>query len=112
MPATLANPSFGRVLEDIRAEAARDTRIAAAEALAEIKARYDDLRAMPAATAALLFGSDAAWRQALARVGIELGRRLTARSAEERAAGREPDFSLDEIARPLPHAGGVRWTGD
>lgn len=111
MPATLATPSFGRVLEDIRAEAARDTQIAAAEALADLKSRYNDLRAMPAATAALLFGSDGAWRQALARVGIELGRRLTTRSAEERAAGREPDFSLDEIARPLS-SGGVRWTGD
>jgi len=111
MPATLARASFGRVLEDIRAEAVRDAQIAAGEALADLKARYADLRAMPAATAALLFGSDAAWRMALSRVGIELGRRLTARSAEERAAGREPDFTLDQIARPLP-GGSVRWTGD
>jgi hypothetical protein len=107
--------SFASVCADIAAEAPRDALIDAETELADLQARYADLRGLRRETAVLLFGSEESWRLSLARQGLAIGRRLSACSALRRAAGLEPNFSLDEIATPLApgmRAGGVRRTGD
>jgi hypothetical protein len=110
MPAL--RPAFGRARADIEACALTDALIDAEDAHAELQSRCNDLRGMKPATAALLFGSEAAWRQALARVGVAAGRQLGAVEALRRRLRATPDFSLDEIARPLDAGGRVQWTGD
>jgi hypothetical protein len=100
------------VRADIAACAPLDALADAREALVDLDTRLADLRGLKPATAALLFGTDAAWRGALARVGVEIGRRLTDLARLERAAGLEVDFSLGEIARPIAHGAGILWTGD
>jgi len=107
-----ARPAFGRARADIEACALTDALIDAEDAHAELQSRCNDLRGMKPATAALLFGSEAAWRQALARVGVAAGRQLGAVEALRRRLSATADFSLDEIARPLDPAGRVQWTGD
>lgn len=105
-------PDFSAVRADIAAQAQADALIDAEDALAELQGRLRDLRAMRPATAALLFGGDAAWRQALARVGVAAGRQAGQVEALRGLCRQSPVFLLDEIARPL--AGGTRlqWTGD
>jgi hypothetical protein len=111
----MPDASFAQVRADIAAEAPRDALIDAQAELADLQARFADLRGLRKETAELLFGSEACWRLSLARQGVAIGRSLSACSALRRAAGLEPDFSLDEIATPLaPGMGisGVRRTGD
>ncbi|HEX4325294.1 MAG TPA: hypothetical protein VH105_00670 [Burkholderiales bacterium] len=107
-----SRPAFGRARADIEACALTDALIDAEDAHAELQSRCNDLRGMKPATAALLFGSEAAWRQALARVGVAAGRQLGAVEALRRRLSATPDFSLDEIARPLDTGSRVQWTGD
>jgi hypothetical protein len=104
--------SFARVRADIAAQAPVDALIDAQDALAELQERLRDLRAMRPATAALLFGSDAAWRCALARVGVAAGRQVGAVEALRLACAATPDFSLNDIARPIASGTRVQWTGD
>lgn len=105
-------PAFAAVCADIAAQAQADALIDAEDALAELQGRLRDLRAMRPATAALLFGSDAAWRGALARVGVAAGRQTGAVERLRSACRATPDFALHEIARPLGPATRVQWTGD
>ncbi|MDB5807876.1 MAG: hypothetical protein JWN73_5198, partial [Betaproteobacteria bacterium] len=105
-------PDFARARADIAACALTDALIEAEDAHAELQSRFTDLRAMKPATAALLFGSQAAWRQALARVGIAAGRHLSAVEALRTRLRATPDFSLNDIARPLGPTTRVQWTGD
>lgn len=105
-------PDFARVRGDIAREAAADALIEAEELLAELQGRLRDLRGMRPATAALLFGSDCAWRQALARVGVAAGRQQGAVERARLAVHGGPDFSLNEIARPIAPGTRVQWTGD
>jgi hypothetical protein len=103
------------VLADIAAAGPSDALLDMQEALDELNLRLKDVRTMKPATAALMFGSDAAWRGCLSRLGVEIGRRMTALGAARRAAGLELDFSLSDIATPItPGASlsGVRRTGD
>jgi hypothetical protein len=104
--------SFAKVRADIAAEAPRDALLDAQSDLAELQARYADLCGLRKETALLLFGTEASWHASLARQGVAIGRQLSACAALRRAAGLEPDFSLDQIARPLAPGAGVRYTGD
>ena len=79
--------NFAAVHADIAAERATDALIDAEDLLGELQSRLRDLRGMPPSTAALLFGSDAAWRQALARVAVAAGRQLTGVEALRAAVG-------------------------
>ena len=86
-----------RVKADIAACAASDALIDAEDALAELRTRLQDIRNMKPATAVLLFGSDAAWRQALARVGVAAGG-MTGQVEKLRiAAQQSPAFALSEV---------------
>jgi hypothetical protein len=105
-------PDFAAVRADIAAQAEADALIDAEEALAELQDRLRDLRAMRPATAELLFGGDAAWRQALARVGVAAGRQAGQVEALRVRCARSPAFLLDEIARPLAAGTRLQWTGD
>ena len=107
-----ARADFARVRADIEAGAAVDALIDAEDALVELQTRLRDLRGMRPATAALLFGGAAAWRQALARVGVAAGRQISAVQSLRRAVAATPDFRLDEIARPIAAGTSVQWTGD
>jgi hypothetical protein len=100
------------VRADIAACAPFDPLADAQEALAELDLRYTALRGLKPATAALLFASEAAWRNALGRIGVEIGQRRTDLIELLRAAGLALEFSLAEIARPIAHGAGIRWTGD
>lgn len=104
--------SAARAAADIRAAAPMDAVITAREELAELQARFTDMRAMKTATAALLFGSDAAWRQALARVGVACGRQITALASLERTAGVNQEIKISSIAKPIGPTTRVCWTGD
>lgn len=101
-----------KVLADVKALQPTDAMLDAQEAIDELDLRLKDFRSMKPATAALVFGSDAAWRGCLARLGVEIGRRMSAIGAMRRAAGLDPDFSLDEIRRPIAAGTSVAWTGD
>lgn len=111
-PPALLSPAFARARADISAAATGDALIEAEDAHAELHARFTDLRAMKPATAALLFGSEAAWKQALARVGVAAGRQLSLVESLRRRLGQSPDFTLDSIARPIAAGSRVQWTGD
>ena len=82
---------------DIENAALTDALIDAEDAHAELQNRCNDLRGMKPATAALVFGSDAAWRQAIARVGVAAGRQLGAVESMRRRLRQTPDFALSEI---------------
>ncbi|HEY4371623.1 MAG TPA: hypothetical protein VGN52_06850 [Burkholderiales bacterium] len=114
MPTLSAPPpaAFARLRADIAAAALGDALIDAEDAHAELHARFTDLRSMKPATAALLFGSEEAWKQALARVGVAAGRQLSAVEALRRRLGDSPDFTLDSVARPIAAGTRVQWTGD
>jgi hypothetical protein len=111
-PPARQQPDFAAVRADIAAQAQADALIDAQDALAELQGRLRDLRAMRPATCALLFGSDAAWRQALARVGVAAGRQAGLVEALRIRCAQSPAFDLDEIARPLAAGTRLQWTGD
>ena len=107
-----ARPDFARVRADIAQAALTDALLDAEDIHNELQARFTDLRAMKPATAALLFGNEAAWHAALARVGVAAGRQLSAVESLRRQLRATPDFSLDAVARPLAAGTRVQWTGD
>jgi hypothetical protein len=99
---------FAAARADIAACALTDALIDAEDAHAELQNRFTDLRAMKPAMAALLFGSEAAWRQALARVGVAAGRQLSAVEALRIRLRQTPDFALSEVESRTTRG----WTGD
>jgi len=86
-----------RVSADIAACAASDALIDAEDAMAELRTRLQDIRNMKPATAALIFGSEAAWRQALARLGVAAGAQTGLVEKLRIAAQQSPGFSLAEV---------------
>ena len=66
-PAARQSPDYARLRADIVACAPFDVLADANEALAELDLRCADLPSLKPATAALLFGNEAAWRNALGR---------------------------------------------
>lgn len=97
-----------RVSADIAACATSDALIDAEDALAELRSRIQDVRSMKPATAALLFGSDAAWRQALARLGVAAGAQTGLVEKLRIAAQLSPDFALAEVESRTTRS----YTGD
>ena len=104
--------NFSKLCADIRNEAGRDAAIDAQEQLDAMQVCYRHIRAYSVETAIRVFGTQDAWERSLSRQAFAIGNKLTEVSALRRAAGFEPSFSLDEIARPIAAGSGIRYTGD
>jgi hypothetical protein len=102
---------IARVAADIRAEAKTDSLIDAEEKLNELREEITHARTMTPAMAAIVFGSDANWRIALARMGVEAGRRSGEVERMRIANGQSLNIDMEQIARPVATGSGVRFTG-
>jgi len=103
-------PNFQKVAIDIAAERLADAVIEAEEKWGELQTRFTDLRALKPATAALIFGSEENWKDALSRVGVATGRALSALEAARARAGQA--LNIEQVGRPIAAGSRVQWTGD